>query len=139
MKKKTLIFLAFIVLSFPFCRNVTDEILPVGDMDIFLEGIEFQSDLVVISLRFKELMGIETRVTCLITKFMKDGIVFEADDGYFTPSATVPRYGEISWIQEIQVTGAYKDADSLRIIIQLQTEFFKGYHVSKDFNIEGLF
>jgi len=144
MRIKFLISLVLFIFLVSFsCWNVKDEILPVGDMDIFLDGIEFQDNEAIISLRFKELMGVESLVMCLMVHFMKDGVYLES--GYFTPDVLISRYGEISYIQEMlatgnyPLTGAYKDADTLRIIIQLQTEYFKGYHVSKDFNIEGLF
>jgi len=134
MKAKVLVFLLLVMFIFPSCKNITDEILPVGEVEIFLDSISFQDDIATISLKFRELAGVESEVMCLMPKFMKDGSFLEC--GYFAPCVEIPRYGEISWIQKMPVTGAYKEADILRIIIQLQTENFEGFHVSKDFNIK---
>ena len=140
MKVKIMILGLICLFFISGCENAYEEILPVGQVEIFLDNISFQEDEATISLRFKEVMGVESLVMCLMVHFMKDGVFLES--GYFTPDILIPRYGEISYIQEMlatgnyPLTGAYKEADILRTIIQLQTEFFKGFSESKDFNIK---
>lgn len=114
------------------CKNIQDEILPVGDVLILFDGLTLGTDEATVFLRFKELIGIQSRVSCLMLKFMKEDSFIEC--GYFTPYVDVPRFGEISWVQKMPL-GNCGEADVLRIIIQLQTEYFKGFSVSKDFSL----
>lgn len=132
--KATIMFLVlFLIFVCPSCKNIDDEILPVGAVVIFLDTLSSQGDWVTLSLRFRELLGVHSEVACLMPKFMKDGSFMEC--GYFAPCVIIPRFGEISYTQRMLTANDCREADVLRIIIQLQTENFKGFSVTKDFNL----
>ena len=134
MKAKVLVSLILVMFIFSSCWKGIGEILPVGEVEIFLEDISFQDNVATISLRFKEIMGVESLLMCLMVRFKINDSFSELQG--FSPDVLIPRFGEISWIQKVPVTEAYKEADVLRITIQLQTEYFKGFSESKDFNIK---
>lgn len=134
MKTKMLIFLILIMIFISLsCWNAKDEILPVGKVEIFLDNLIFEDGQVTIFLHFKELAGVESLLMCLMPRFIKDSEYLEC--GGFSPGVIIPRYGEIPLVQKMRTVNDCRDADVLRIVIQLQTENFEGFHVDQYFII----